>query len=61
MDRLHRADANGFVRRLNRRAQITPRWLEAGERCSFASPVHANQGLEEESVGELPRLRVQNA
>ena len=43
----------------NRRAQITTRWLEARERRSFACPMRADQGLEEESVGQLPRLGTQ--
>jgi hypothetical protein len=58
-DRFHGASANGFVRRWNRRADITTCWLEAGERRSFAGPVHADQGLEEKSVRQLPRLRAQ--
>src|SRR6478735_7341577 len=60
-DRLHGADANAFVRRRNRRDQIATRWLEARERRSFAGPVHADQSLEEESVGQIPCLRAQRA
>jgi hypothetical protein len=60
-ERLDGADANGFVRRRNRRTQIATRWLEAGERRPFAGPVHADHGLEEESVGKLPCLRTQLA
>ena len=51
-DRLHGTGANG-VRRRNRRAEITTRWLEAREGRSFACAMHADQGLEEESVGQL--------
>ena len=54
-------DANGFVRRRNRWAEITTRWLETRERSSFASAMHADQRLEEESVGQLSRLRAQFA
>lgn len=60
-DRLHGTDANGFVRRWDRRAEITTRWLEARERRPFACAMHADQGLEEESVSQLPRLRAQRA
>ena len=60
-DRLHGTDANGFVRRWDRRAEITTRWLEARERRPFACAMHADQGLEEESVSQLPRLRAQHA
>ena len=56
-DRLHRTDANGFVRRCDRRAEITTRWLEARERRPFACAMHADQGVEEEPVSQLPRLR----
>ena len=60
-DRLHGTDANGFVGRWDRRAEVTTRWLEARERCPFACAMHADQGLEEESVSQLPRLSAQRA
>jgi hypothetical protein len=56
-NRFDGADANGFVGRRNRWAQITTRWLEARERRSFAGAMDADQRLEEESVGQLSRLR----
>jgi hypothetical protein len=60
-NRFDGTDANGFVRRRNRWAQITTRWLEARERRAFAGAMHADQRLEEESVGQLSRLRAQLA
>src|SRR5687767_11437040 len=60
-NRFDGADANRFVRRRNRWAQITTRWLEARKRRSFAGAMHADQRLEEEPVGQLSRLRAQLA
>jgi hypothetical protein len=60
-NRFDGTDANGFVRRWNRWTQITTRWLEARERLSFAGAMHADQRVEEESVGHLSRLRAQLA
>src|SRR5688572_10761493 len=60
-NRFDGADANRFVRRRNRWAQITTRWLETRERRSFAGAMHADLRLEEESVGQLSRLRAQLA
>jgi hypothetical protein len=60
-DRLRGTDANGFVRRGDRRAEITTRRLEARERRSFACAMQADQGFEEESVSQLPRLGAQPA
>ena len=60
-DRLDGAGANCFIRFRNRRAQIAARGLEARVGRAFACPVHADQGLEEESVGQLPCLTAQLA
>ena len=60
-DRLHGTDANGVVGRWDRRTEVTTRWLEAREWFPFACPMHTDEGLEEESVSQLPGLRAQRA